>query len=441
MTTIPERGDETEDSGLPLTTSIQGNRPIVHTISYLQYGLRRTFSALNHRNYRLYWTSQVGFFGAHWMDNIARNWLVWDLTGSALSLAMVNLCRALPDLVLTLPAGVIADRFNKRVVVLACQIVAFFCYLSLTILVLSGLVQLWHIYAISAIHGSAMGFNQPARQSLVPRLVPRQELLNAMALNHIAMNTTRIVGPAIAGLIVAGWGVGMSFVAATLVAIIPIVAMSMLRVHIGELESPTKLSVIGQMREGVSFFIRNPVILSIAIVAMATFTFGMTYTTIIPVIADEVFDIGAKGYGLLLSISGAGALVGGVVLAALGDPKHKGYIFMGGALMFGVCVMGLGVSAWTMMGLAFVAMVGLGASQTFFMTTGNALILNQTPAELQGRVMSVYHLDRALIPLGTAAVGGLTDLIGAPVVLVTMGVILTGLILIIAATQKALIRL
>ena len=361
-----------------------------------------------------------------WMEQIARNWLVWELTGSGLALGFTNLARSLPQMFMALPAGVVADRFNKKWVLLACQTVSFSCYVTLFLLVVTDAIQLWHIYLFTAIMGSSMAFNQPARQSLVPRLVPPEALLNAVSLNMVAMNTTRVLGPALAGLLIGLWDVDAAYGAAMVIFSMVLVATVMLRAS--EARSLNRGgSARGQLFEGVSYVVRNPSILAIMAVALATFTFAMPYNTILPIVADDVFHIGPAGYGLLLSVAGAGALAGGIGMAALGDFPHKGKLFLVAAGSFGFFIAILGLSPWVV--VAFAAMLLIGASQSIFMAAGSTVILKMTPPNLQGRVMSVYSLDHALMPLGSAMAGGLADAFSASVALVALGIICTSLVL------------
>ena len=192
-------------------------------------------------------------------------------------------------------------------------------------------------------------------------------------------------------------------------------------------------SARAQLMEGLNYVAKSPSILAITIVSLVVFTFAMPYNTLLPVIADEVFNIGPGGYGLLLSVAGAGARAGGLGIAALGDFSQKGLLLLGGGMGFGLLLVILGLAPWV--GVAFVAMLLLGASQSLFMAAGNTLILNVTPAPLQGRVMSVYALDHALMPLGSALAGGLAEAADASTALVTMGAACAILVLVTTAVM------
>lgn len=160
------------------------------------------FASFHYSDFRLLWVGQLGWSGTNWMEQVARNWLIWELTNSGVALGLVNLFRALPQLFMALPSGVVADRFNKKYVLMACQSVTMSSYVILTVLVFTDLIQVWHIYLFSFLMGISMVFNQPARNALIPSLVPKQNMMNAFALNQVAMNSMRVIAPDIAGLMI-----------------------------------------------------------------------------------------------------------------------------------------------------------------------------------------------------------------------------------------------
>ena len=394
----------------------------------------RPFRALAYRDYRLLWTGQLGWSGALWTEMVARNWLVWEMTGSGLSLGLINLSRAIPQVALALPAGVIADRFNKKRVLQSAQAVSFSCYLSLFVLVLIGAVELWHLYFFAVVMGISMSVNQPARQSLVPRLVPREVLANGIALSQVAINTNRVVGPAVAGLLIGFVGISSAYGLAAGVFLVVVITTFMMRTSEGVSLSRTQ-SARGQLMEGVGYALRTPAIMAIMAIAFVTFTFVMPYQTVLPIVADEVFGIGPQGYGLLLTLAGVGALAGGMAIASMEDLRRPSVVLIGGALAFGGSVVLLGVSPWVWM--AFVAMPIIGASQSMFHAAGTTSLLSRTPEELHGRVLSVYTLDRGLMPLGSAMAGGLSDAFSAQAALTVMGGLATALVALVASALPA----
>jgi len=209
-----------------------------------------------------------------------------------------------------MPSGVVADRFDKKYVLMACQSVTMSSYVILTVLVFTDLIQVWHIYLFSFLMGISMVSNQPARNALIPSLVPKQNMLNAFALNQVAMNSMRVVAPGIAGLMMGFLSIKSAYFSAVVLFTIVIVATILLDAPKVKCVSKTS-SARGQLKEGVSYVVSNKNILVVMIVALAVFTFVMPYNTLMPIMADEVLGIGAQEFGLLLSLAGIGALVGG----------------------------------------------------------------------------------------------------------------------------------
>ena len=182
------------------------------------------FASFHYSDFRLLWVGQLGWSGANWMEQVARNWLIWELTGSGVALGLVNLFRALPQPFMALPSGVVADRFNKKYVLMACQSVTMSSYVILTILVFTDLIQVWHIYLFSFLMGISMVFNQPARNALIPSLVRQQNMMNSFALNQVAMNSMRVVAPGIAGLMIGFLSIKSAYLGAVVLFSIVIVA-------------------------------------------------------------------------------------------------------------------------------------------------------------------------------------------------------------------------
>ena len=285
-------------------------------------------------------------------------------------------------------------------------------------------------------------FNLPTRQSLVSRLVPREMVLNAFSLNQVALSSTRATGPALAGFMI-GWsplgvgGAGTAYVLGSAVFGVVVVTTFMLPGREGAPVGHQGKGAMGQVMEGLRFVAHNPAVLSIMVVAAVTMAFGMSYVILLPVVADEMFDIGARGYGLLTAVSGIGALMGGVGLASMGNIRRRGMVFLGNSLAFGIVNILLGVSAWMSIALAFAAMLALGAGAALLKAVGQTLVLHHTPKELQGRVMSVYHLDRGLMPLGSVVAGVLADATNGAWDLIFLGGTCVTATLVVGALGKA----
>jgi MFS family permease len=376
------------------------------------------FRALRNRNYRLLWIGQLGHSAALWVETIARSWLIWELTGSATLLATVNLLRAIPMLILGLLAGVAADRFDKRKLLIITKSVTLVNYLVMATLITTGAVQVWHVLVSAFVMGSSMAFEQPTRTSLVPSLVGKEELTNAVALNSAAMNITRVAGPAAAGLLIAPLGVGGVYYISAGVYIGTLIATIMMRVP------PMKAREVGtsawvDLAEGFRYVYREKTILVLMILALIPMVFGMPYMTLMPIFADKILNIGASGLGWLHSASGVGALLAVFTIATLGRVNHKGFLAVIGIFAFGAFLMVFAQSTWVP--LSILMMVLIGYASTAFRVLINTSLLETSPPELHGRVMAFYTLDRGLVPLGTMTVGPLADVIGAPLAELIMG--------------------
>jgi MFS family permease len=270
--------------------------------------------------------------------------------------------------------------------------------------------------------GVSMVFNQPARNALIPSLVPKSNMINAFALNQVAMNSMRVIAPGIAGLMIGFMSIKSAYFGAVALFIIVIVATILLDAPRAKSVSRTS-SASGQLKEGISYVAGNKDILVVLIVALAVFTFVMPYNTLMPIMADDVLSIGAQGFGLLLSLAGVGALVGGLAVASFNDIRHKGLLFLLSSFAYGFAVFLLGLSPHLGLGIALpiIVMLFIGAGQAIFMTAGNVALLAQAPEDLRGRVLSVYNLDRGLMPLGSMGGGGLADAFTATTALMVMG--------------------
>jgi len=374
--------------------------------------------ALRNRDYRLLWFGQLGHSASLWVETVARSWLVWELTGSATLLATVNLLRAIPMLILGLLAGVAADRFDKRKLLIITKSVTLANYLVMATLITTGAVQVWHVLLSAFVMGSSMAFEQPTRTSLVPSLVGKGELTNAVALNSAAMNITRVAGPAAAGLLIAPLGVGGVYYTSAGVYIGTLIATIMMRVPPTSARSGVT-SPWADLVEGFRYVYREKTILVLMILALIPMVFGMPYMTLLPIFADQILNIGASGLGWLHSASGVGALLAVFTIASLGRVNHKGLLAVIGILAFGAFLVVFSQSIWVPLSIAMMVLVGFAS--TAFRVLINTSLLEIAPSELHGRVMAFYTLDRGLVPLGTMTVGPLADVIGAPLAELIMG--------------------
>jgi MFS family permease len=378
----------------------------------LPSGLR----AFAHRDYRIFWFCQLVSLTGTWMQSLAQSWLVLTLTDSPAALGLIGVCQFGPALVLGVPAGVLVDRLPKRRLLVGTQSAALIVTGVLATLVATGRVQLWQIYAAALALGVVNVVDMPARQSFVVDLVGKDDLVNGIALNAALFNTTRVAGPALAGLVLARWGPELCFV---------LNAISYAPVTLGLLAMRTdgapKLgeevaSPLERLREGLAYVRMTPdVLLPLTLVGVMA-VFGMNFNVWAPLLARDALGVGATGFGLLMSSLGVGSLTGALTLAFAGRrPSPRGILAT--ALLFGMLEIALGLAAgWgAPMAAAVALMAGVGFTMTMTMSTANATVQANSPDQLRGRVMSIYFTVFAgSAPIGAALAGLTSGLFGAP---------------------------
>jgi len=399
-----------------------------------RFRLPTALASLNHRNYRLLWTGNLISQTGDWMDQIALNWLVYQLTGSAFYLGVLNLCRLAPVLVFTLVGGVIADRVERRWLLFTTQVIAMVLAFVLAVLVSFGHVEFWMVVLIGVARGVALAFNFPARQSLISDLVPRELLTNAIALNQATMNLTRIIGPTIGGILIVTVGVagafyvnGISFVA---------VLWGLMLMRFPPRQVRAKKGMIEDLMGGLRYIQGQPDLRMLVVIALVPMILGMPYMTMMTVFASDVLEVGGSGLGLLTACSGAGAVCGALFIASRRSKTGRRRLMFVGLLGFGAALVVFASSPW--LWLSAGSLLAVGFSQQVYNAQNNALIQEDVDPEFRGRVLSTLFLNRGLIPLGTVVAGFGTDLFGARVTLATMAVAL--LVLALLVSRRTLAR-
>jgi MFS family permease len=389
----------------------------------------RTFSSLRHVNYRYLWFGTLFMSAGQWIQQVTLGWLVYDLTASSVLLGVLNGIRVLPFLIASPIGGVAADRMDRRYLILVNEYVLMITAFLMGALVISGLLQVWHLFVFTLITGTAWAFVDPIRQTLVPILVPKRELMNAVALNSAAFNLTKIVGPSLGGLLIALFGAGGNFfVQGTAYAIVLLFVYWMV-------VPPTppearQSSPMANLKEGLLYVWSNPAVFALMATALVPRIFAVPYQTLMPVFQKDVLQVGPDGLGILLAAPGVGAILSGLMLATLGHRiRHQGLILLGSLILDGI-MLNL-FSRTTSFPLAILALVGVGACQIAYMTTTNTLLQLIVPDALRGRVMSIYALDRGLMPLGSLMAGISAHWIGAPATVSYMGIVVILLALIV----------
>ena len=359
--------------------------------------------ALSFRNYRLFFSGQLVSVTGMWMQSLAQSWLLVDvLKASPFQLGLLPVFQFGPVLIGGIPAGILADRFPKRNLMLITQ--AIFACLAATLawLVWSGNVQLWHVYLMATLFGINNAVDMPSRQALVSELVPKHALMNAIALNSAMFNTGRILGPAIAGVVLARWGIAAAFALNSLAYFGPITGLSLMRIKPVVAEKAG--SGVDRLKEGVRYVRNSPAIMRPIMLVMTVGTFGMAYNTWLPLIADGSFNAGERTFGLLFSSMGAGSLAGALSVAFFSKAPSKTRMLLF-AVMLGIVitVMGFVAANPTSVGLAMAVLALSGFSASNAMAMANTIVQTTAPDDLRGRVMAVY----STVFMGSAPLGGL----------------------------------
>lgn len=381
----------------------------------------QTFRALQHRNFRLFFFGQMVSLTGTWMQTVAQSWLIYRMTGSSALLGLVAFCSQFPMFLAAPIGGTVADRQDRRRVLIFTQVASMVLALILAALTLSHAIREWHIFVLAALLGVVNGFDIPVRQSFFVHMVGREDLMNAIALNSSIFNGARIVGPAIAGVLVAAIGEGWCFLlnAVSYVAVIA----GLLLMRVPKHEKPERIrSSVEELVDGFRF-IRSakPIVALLMLLGLVSFM-GMPYSVLMPIFADRILHGGARGLGYLMCASGLGALTASVLLAARPSLRGLGRWVSLAAASFGLSLIAFGFSDrfW----LSALLLVPVGFSMMLQMASSNTLIQAMVPDAFRGRVMAVYSMMfSGMAPLGSLLAGVLAERIGAPSTVAAGGIV------------------
>ena len=387
-------------------------------------GFRRIAAALTYRDFRVLWfgafTSTIGT----WMQKVAQSWLVLTITGSssAFFLGLDSFLGELPILLLTLVGGVVADRYDRKRLLLSSQYIQMAAAFTLAALVYWDVVRIWHVLTLSVITGLAQAFGGPAYQSLLPSLVGKNDVPNAIAFNSIQFNLARVIGPLLAGAALAAFGMvacfglnGLSFLA---------VIAAILMLHIRHTPPTAKTRMHHELKTGFVYARAHPALLSLAVLGFSATFLGGPLLTFLPLFAQNVFRGGVTQYTHLMSFAGAGAVTGALVVAWLGKFRHMGRTLLILQVVFGILIALFAVTRifW----INAVLLFGCASCMVMVFAMLSSLVQLNAPNEMRGRVMSIYMVAfRGGSPLGGLVGGWMATLAGAPSVLIVNGVLLS----------------
>jgi len=371
--------------------------------------LPAALSSLHHRNYRLLWFGNLVSISGDWMDQVAFSWLVYAMTHSTVALAMVNVCRAGPILVFTLIGGVVADRIERRRLMFTTQSISMgFAFLLAGLLSL-GLLRVWMAFAIAVGRGITNSFNQPARQSLISELVPVADLANAVALNSATLNLTRVIGPALGGVLIATIGVQGAFYLNGLSFIAVLASLAMMRFP-EQKQRRSSAGMFSELTAGLRYLRGEPALRTLVILALVPMVLGQPYQTMLTVFARDVFKSGGFGLGVMQSTAALGALCGAMMVASSRNTRRFNQQMLMGLAGFGGFLVLFAVSPSMYVGVPMLIMAGF-ANQTY-QTSNNTLVQLNVSEEYRGRVLSTLFLQRGMVPLGTMLAGVATTAVG-----------------------------
>jgi len=388
--------------------------PAASSPSRVSHGLR----SLRHRNFQLFFGGQLISLIGTWMQNVAQAWLVYRLTGSSFLLGAVGFAGQIPVFLMAPVGGIVADRKNRHRVVVATQTVSMLLAFILAGLTLTKLVQVWHVMVLAGLLGVVNAFDIPARQAFIVDMVGKEDLINAIALNSSIFNGARVVGPAIAGLLVASIGEGWCFFSNAVSYIAVIIGLLLMRVA-WQRGKPSG-SPVENIVEGFQYVrSTHPIRLLLLLLGLVSLV-GMPYAVLMPIFADRILHRGASGLGILMGSTGVGALIGALSLAFKRGLKGLGNWVLLSSAGFGATLILFGISKnfW----LSVVLLVPVGYCMMVQMASSNTLIQSMVPDRLRGRVMAVYSMMfMGMAPIGALGAGVAAARLGAPLTLAIGG--------------------
>lgn len=381
---------------------------------------QRLFTSLHYRDYRLIWLGSCTEHIGEFMEVGALLWLVNELTGSPFMLTVVGSCRFVPMIFFSFIGGVVSDRVNRKNLLLITLLAQAFVSAALGILVWTGLVTITHLIVVSLLSAVLTSFNHPARASIVPNLVKREQLLNAISLDTASVMAARFVGMPIAGILISVAGVTPVFFLRVAGALIAMFWLSWVHVPPTPPEA-RKRNPWKNLVEGLRYVCGYGIVLTLVILYIIPQFAGQTSTNFLPIFAQKVYMVGAAGYGYLQAVPGLGSVLALIVLASLGSPRHKGLLMFTSGIILGLALMAFGVMPWFIPSLLILIVVG--GMTTAFMALGTTIIQTIIPDEVRGRVMSLREIFFGLGPAFSLIFGLMAEGTGVQLATVALGMV------------------
>jgi|TARA_B100000315_G_scaffold230605_1_gene241168 MFS family permease len=394
---------------------------------------KSTFASLKNRDYLYLWTGMLASAFAMNMQLVAQGWLIYEMSSSALNLTWVTLSFMLPQVIFSLPGGVLADRLPKKPVIMWAPAGNALITVIMAVIIITDRVTFWDFIWVGFLNGTVMALSIPARTAFIPEIVGERLIFNAMAFNTAAWNLARILGPALAGFMIAMFAggdttsvFGVGLVYFVLSALYLVSAVTVLFIgHSGEPSGERKNKPLNDVLEGLTYVINSPVVGGLILLSIVPFLFGLSINTLLPAFNTDVLDGGADDLGLLMTAMGVGAIAGSLTLANLGELRNKGYWLLATGSLWGVAVTLFALSSSYPFAIICIGLVGFISAVN--MSMNRSIVQLQVTQEMRGRIMSIDMMSHGLMPLGIVPIGWIAEEISVQAGLATSGVMLAGL--------------
>ncbi|MDE2803412.1 MAG: MFS transporter, partial [Chloroflexota bacterium] len=394
-----------------------------------------------YRNFRLLWTTTIFSSSSRWVQQVSLGWLAFDLTDSAALLGVLLFVYQAPTFAMSPLIGVMVDRVDRRKLFIVSQVTMAMVAALLAVDIAAGTVEIWHLYIFALISGFESAIIHVVRQVIIPAVVPREELLNAISLNSAANTVTRIAGPFLAGLLIVALGVEANFfIQAALLTCVAVAAFP-LQLRAPETDSDEQaagVSILQDIAAALRFMWGIPVLRLLFAIEFLMLLLASPFANFLPVWAENVLSIDADGLGALYSAAGIGAVLGALFLAAAGNVRRKGVLMLLAGAVLGLAFLGLGLSSLLVVSLLLLAV--MGATDSIASAVNLTLVQSRVPDGLQGRVMSIFNMGHALIAVGSLTMGVIVDAVGIQTMTLGLGAIVALLALFALAAFPALRR-
>lgn len=370
-----------------------------------------TFAALKHRNFRLMWTGNFISNSGDWIDQVALNWLVISTTGSPIYLGLVNLARGLPLILFALIGGAVADRMDRRRMMMVTQTIAMIIAITLAVLVYTGHAPIWAILTLATARGVLIAFNTPARHSLVSELVPREDLGSAVALNSVMLNMSKVLGPLLSALILAGFGVAACFAVNAVSFTAVLVMLALIDLPPKPVREARRDSLLASVAEGAVYLRHQPTLLLLVLVALVPTFLAQPYVQLLALFSHDVFNAGSSGLGVMVAVASCGSICGGLFAAWVQRDARKGSVMLGFMGGFGASLVAFALAPTLAAALPLLFCAGF--MHVAYNSSNNTILQMTVDDEYRGRVLSTLFMTRGLVSLGTATAATMAVVIGA----------------------------